>query len=293
MQRTPPAFRWYGGKTELAKKIIALMPNLPVYVEPYGGAASVLLARKPAKSEVYNDLSLDVVNFFRMLQDKEKRKAIRMKLAFTPFAKAEYLKALDILRTSTNLDERSWALFVAQNQSLHHAHAQNPGDWARSKTSTGGMANDVSRWWKKMGYFSFWIKRFARVQIDCNDAFECIKYWDSKNTLFYIDPPYVTSTRQFKKRYKFEYTDAQHRALVRVLLSLEGAVVLSGYNTSIYAELELKGWDRKEFVLANKSAGVIKHMRKRGKGSGAMYAPREEIIWRNPYCIMRKEEEKK
>ena len=64
------ALRWHGGKWILAPWIIAHFPPHRVYTEAFGGGASVLLRKGRAKSEVYNDLDSEVVNLFRVLQDR-------------------------------------------------------------------------------------------------------------------------------------------------------------------------------------------------------------------------------
>jgi DNA adenine methylase len=66
----PPArtaLRFYGAKWRLAPWVIAHLPPHTCYVEPFGGAAGVLLRKPPAPYEVYNDLDGDVVGFFRVV----------------------------------------------------------------------------------------------------------------------------------------------------------------------------------------------------------------------------------
>lgn len=89
-------------------------------------------------------------------------------------------------------------------------------------------------------------------------------------TLVYADPPYVLATRTSSKRYRFDYTDAQHRELLEVLRALPAAVIVSGYPSELYAT-ELAGWrtftfqamtrggPRTEQVWCNFPAGEVAH----------------------------------
>ncbi|XQQ06065.1 MAG: DNA adenine methylase [Leptolyngbya sp. IPPAS B-1204] len=81
------AFGWYGGKFNHLNWLLPLLPDVTHYCEPFGGSAAVLLNRKPAPVETYNDLDGEVVNFFRVLRDSQEE-LIRA-IGLTPFAREE------------------------------------------------------------------------------------------------------------------------------------------------------------------------------------------------------------
>jgi len=87
-----PILRYHGGKWKLAPWIISLMPPHRIYVEPFGGAASVLMRKDRSYAEVYNDQWDTVVNVFRVMRDPEKAERLRFLLELTPFSRAEFME---------------------------------------------------------------------------------------------------------------------------------------------------------------------------------------------------------
>lgn len=83
-----PVVRYHGGKWKIADWIVANLPPHRVYVEPFGGAASVLMKKPRAFAEVYNDLDSEMVNLFRTVRDRGGELAEKLRL--TPFAREEF-----------------------------------------------------------------------------------------------------------------------------------------------------------------------------------------------------------
>ena len=93
-----PAFPWLGGKGWLVQKIAHRLPrNNTCYVEPFAGAAAMLLALPPSPVEVLNDRNRDLVGFYRVMQEDRLRTALLERLRWTPYAREEYVRALDLL----------------------------------------------------------------------------------------------------------------------------------------------------------------------------------------------------
>ena len=82
--------RYFGGKWAIAPWIIEHMPAHRVYVEPFGGAASVLLRKPRSKIEVYNDLDDEIVGIFQLLQDPAQCARLIRMLARTPYSRREF-----------------------------------------------------------------------------------------------------------------------------------------------------------------------------------------------------------
>src|SRR5690606_12218956 len=83
---------YYGGKGRSWRRIIPHFPPHHTYVEPFGGAANVLLNKPPSAVEVYNDIDSNVVTIFRVLRDYPDE--LRRALALTPYSREEYVRCL-------------------------------------------------------------------------------------------------------------------------------------------------------------------------------------------------------
>lgn len=263
----------------LFKKILPYL-NTPhtVYVEAYGGGASVLLNKPPSPVEVLNDIDSEVVNIFRVLQDEVKFKELKHRLEWTLYSRAEFVKAIDIVQNGNVTDPvlRAWAFFVAQNQGFSGMNSRNfsKGSWSRSLVINKGIsfANKVST-------LELIKERLKNVQVDNIDAIACIQYWDSSDTLFYLDPPYIHDTRILKEAYQHETDDAHHRQLVNTLLTIKGQAVLSGYAHEIYKPLLEQGWHKVEIDTVCRAAGKTRESKLRGEGAARQHAKRVEVLY--------------
>lgn len=261
--------QWVGGKGTQLHELLGLIPYTERYVEPYGGGASVLFNRRPSPVEVYNDLNENVVTLFRVVRDEEMFRRFERLVEATLFSKAEFARALSVLTEDEDPVHRAWALYTIQNQGISGKHHKTVGNWSRSLQDS----KNTDRWWGRFEKLVALHTRLRNVQIDCQDAFDCMTYWDSSGTTFYIDPPYVLSTRD-QEYYEFETDDDHHAKLVDVLLGLEGAVVLSGYSHPLYEPLVDAGW-------AVDCYSTVAHAR---ITSGAKPS-RVEMVWRNPQAF--------
>ena len=234
------AFAYYGGKTAHLDFLFSHLPeDAKHYCEPFAGSATVLLNRRPAKVETLSDLDGDIVDFFRVLRDEGKAKKLRHMLKNTPYSRAEYLGSVE--RTG-DIVEDSRRFFVRMGQGFLPKNA-NPTTW-RVATATD---NKVGTWNETVAKLTDAMeairKRLLRVQLENRPALDVIRIHDSPDTLFYLDPPYVFSSRAKggSGGYSSEMTDDDHRKLAEALRGVEGRVALSGWESELYDEL-YEGW---------------------------------------------------
>lgn len=244
---TRPALRYHGGKWRLAPWIISHFPQHRVYVEPFGGGASVLLRKPRSYAEVYNDLDGEVVNVFRVLRDQSLAAEMERALRLTPFAREEFAAAY---KPSDDPVERARRALVRSYMGFGSAGfnaAHSTGFRHNTRRPGTTPAQDWANYPEQVQHFT---ERFASVVIDQRNAMDLLPIHDGQDTLFYVDPPYPHSTRGavsgVRQKYRHEMTDDQHRELAQALHEIKGMVVLSGYPCALYDQELYPDWHRVE-----------------------------------------------
>ena len=263
-----PVLRYLGGKWRLAPRIIQHFPPHRTYVEPFGGAASVLLQKQRSYAEVYNDLDGEVVNLFRVLRDRAFAAELVRQVEATPFARAEFETAYVGTRDPVERARRLVVRSYMGHGNISYRRDRTTGFRRNSNRSGTTPAHD---WANLPPALSSIASRLVGVVIEERSALELIEHFDSPETLIYADPPYIHATRSQKRcrlapstGYAHEMDDGAHAALLAMLLDAESMVVLSGYATPLYDEM-LSGWRRLELDT---------------HADGAR--PRTEVLWINP-----------
>ncbi len=259
------AFGWYGGKFSHLDWLLPLLRSCHHYCEPFGGSAAVLLNRAPSPVETYNDIDGEVSNFFRVL--REKGGELIRAIGLTPFSREEFFIACSTNGHKIPDLERARRFFIRARQvRTGLAQTASIGRWANCKnTSRAGMSGVVSRWLGSIETLPAIAERLLRVQIENRPALEVIRLYDSKDTLFYCDPPYPHSSRNDNKAYSAEMTDEQHRQLATALHRVRGNVAVSGYRCDLMDALY------KNFKRHDATTKMCHSVKK----------PRREALWVN------------
>ena len=238
-----PALRYYGGKWLLARWIVRQFPAHRVYVEPFGGAASVLLRKQRSRHEVYNDLNLDLVNFFRVVRNPVTARKLIAALKTTPYSRHEFNQAYAPAELPV---ERARQLVIRSLMGF--------GGHGASRVSRTGFRWQVSK--KAHPYALDWlnypqslkmvVERLRGIVIEHKPAAQIIQAYDAADTLFYVDPPYLWETRSKNAKYagySHEMTNEDHENLLNQLRKTKGKVVLSGYDSPLYNDM-LSDWQK-------------------------------------------------
>ncbi len=241
-----PVIRYFGGKWILAPWIISYFPPHKVYVEPFGGAASVLMQKKRSYAEVYNDLCGEIVSLFRILRDGYSSAKLEKALRLTPFARDEFNEAYEVsadpIENARRLIIRAYMGFGTDG---HCTANGKTGFRANSNRSGTTPAHD---WANFPGEIQKFTERLSGVVIENRPAIEIMKQQDGDETLFFLDPPYVHETRSKKKNYNFEMTDDDHKELLEFIKTMKGMVILCGYKSEVYNQLDWHSFDRPSFA---------------------------------------------
>jgi len=257
--------RWIGGKGKMTKKILPFFPRHKRYVEAFGGGASLLLAKRPVRFEVYNDLNTNLVQLFRDLQ--RSGQLVFTAVALTPFSRREQRHARE------HLDRSGADVLVAYRQSFG------------GKISGYGIdrsGSTVRGYWSNVNNLRRLSRRLENVTILSQDGLDVIRQYDSPETLHYLDPPYVPDSWTNEDVYSGHLmTREQHQELVELLLTVKGMVVLSGYPNDVYAPLT-EAWTTHEFSVSCSVAARTQSHGLKGSGNVKKQQPRTECLWLNP-----------
>lgn len=260
--------KYHGGKSYLARWIISLMPRHLTYCEPYFGGGAVLFARDPddeslwfpphkGVSEVVNDINGELTNFWRVLQSVDTWKDFCRIVQAVPFSGIEYADSEKAVVFGSDVD-RAVNFFVRNRQSLA---GRMKGFTGITKTRTRSrMNNEVSAWLNAVAGLPEAHNRLRRVLIlPEGPATNVIYKFDLPETLFYLDPPYVHSTRATTGDYSHEMDEMGHRELLATITHPKRTAkfMLSGYDCALYREF-LGSWTRHTFDVPNQASGAKK-----------------------------------
>jgi len=214
--------KWVGGKRNLRKELVSIMPKHTQYVEVFAGAIWVLLEKEPTKIEIINDINGDLINFYRVIQNKNKCEQLIERIYFLPKSREIFDifdKQLEMKRDE--LGEINRAVMFYYLLKLVFG-----GRFDRKKKSFC-VPNDGR---KNINYDKFpdefleLHERLKNVYIEKEDYKYILKKYDRHDGLFFLDPPYLDTTEH---NYGVNFNIEEYSLLKSKLDDIKGKFILT------------------------------------------------------------------
>ncbi len=262
-------FSYPGGKSRSVETIIDILPNRKIYVEPFGGSAAVLLARRPSELEVFNDRYAGVVAFYRVVRDEQKLTLLLDRLRTIIHAREEFRWCKDTWQNCTDDVERA-ARWYYMTMCSFGSLGRNFG------RATSGKNTMVAKIRNKFPEFWPLHNRIKDVTFENADWSQMITDFDQEDCVFYMDPPYLTA---HKGTYKNEMSYDEHRRLLDTIMDMDAYVAVSGFSNELYDKYT---WDERHTWDVAQSIKAMAFTDENYKADDAGNKTRqshEEVLW--------------
>lgn len=250
-----PIVKYFGGKFYLSNKLLPLFPSHSIYIEPFLGAGSILINKSISQFEIGNDLNNNMIDIWKACQNGSLYNEIKnIEYSQDNFEKAK---------------QGQFSSYVNEYILRRMSRCGLMKDFAWSARLRGGQPGDINAWESAKDNLIKIQNRIKSVQFNNTDALELIRDFNHPSVLFYLDPPYLKSTRTTGKEYNnYEMPENIHISLLNCIVTSKAQIIISGYNSDLYSTY-LSKWNKYEFELANHSGQNKKKQR------------RVEVAWTN------------
>ncbi len=213
---------YLGNKYGCLHSILPHLPYTDKWIDVFGGSGAVTIARKRSKFEVYNDRHSGLVSFYKCIQDPDRLDRLISTIELMPHSRELFIYSKETYEQDKD-DVMRAAKYYYMVQCSFNGRGQYFGRDLGGKNSV----------WKKihenLSMFSTLHSRFENVLIENLDWRTCFKDFDSRDAVFYLDPPYIDGNF-----YQHNMSKKDHIEMCQRIFQLEGFVALSGYENAIY-----------------------------------------------------------
>lgn len=230
---------YFGGKFPHLKFLINLFPRGNYhFVDMMCGAANVALNVNYPLITV-NDINDEIINLFYVL--RERQDEFLQKVYFTPFSRREIENIVEDRLKGIEIQcpvERARRYFARCQLGYGANGSQNNHKGTGFEYSIqASNFYKVDNWNLKIKILAVIADRLRTFQIESRDSLELFDRINRAGVIAYFDPPYLLSTRKFKKRYMHEHEDDFHIRLSEKVKNAKCYVAISGLDSPLYREL--------------------------------------------------------
>jgi DNA adenine methylase len=229
--KTPVTY--YGGKQNMVKHILPLIPKHNLYCEPFAGGAAIFFAKENSLVNILNDTNRELINFYQVV--KNNFIGLEKEIQISLYSRDLHRKASVIYNNPDMFNEikRAWALWILSNQGFA---SQLDSSWGYEKLKNTTVKKFEN---KKKAFTIDLAMKLQEVQIECADALYVIRSRDTEEAFFYVDPPYYNSDMGHYDGYSLD----DFEALLKLLSEIKGKFMLSSYPSPILEQYSKQfGW---------------------------------------------------
>ena len=231
-----------GGKYYLTSWLTQHMPEHVCYVEPFCGAGHLLFSKESSQVEILNDIDSHLIGFFELLKDDTKRSKLIQTLDNMLYSRRLWQEIRSRWKQGNlpqdEVERAAWWFYLNRTT---FSGDQKRGGFAIPST-TG--RNPVQSFRNAVDSLKAIAGRLRNVCIENLPYAEVIRRYDSEDTFFNCDPPYLNTEHYYGKG-NFALDD--HRTLAELLYGIKGHAMVSHYSNELYDEL-YQGWNRYEYA---------------------------------------------
>ncbi len=240
---------YFGGKRQAINNIIPLFPPHKHYCELFFGGGSIFFAKPKAMLNSINDIDAELYNFYKVLQDDKKLEKLIYLLELSPHCQKDLQESKKYLKENkfTKIDVERARKFYTLTQYSFACKKEAFGFSVRCNR----MLN--TKLINKLKNFTQIAEKLKGVQIFNQDYLKLIKKLDSKDTFFYLDPPYPETAQ---KCYKGKFSVSDFDILLKTLSKIKGKFLVSCYKNEALTPTINKYKFREYFF--NKNVGLCK-----------------------------------
>ena len=230
----PVILPYWGGKVQLSRQLVAMMPPHNRYIEVFAGGLSMFFRKKKCKYNVVNDRDNDIVNLYESIRTEfdefshHFRYLIKSRELFNKF-KAVIKNDKDIsIPNPKRAAEYYFIIKCAFNNNFH-----NP--ISKSQEWNINFLKDIN----------YSKQYFDTVMVENFDFRELIKRYPPKEDDFwYLDPPYIAATER-KDYYFFTFNNQDHKDMLGILRTINdnGGKFMVSYDDRNEVEALLKEFE--------------------------------------------------
>ena len=225
----------------MANTVISYFPLHQTYVELFGGGGVIMLNKPLSHVEVYNDINKNLVNFYRVIRDKEKFKIFYEVIKLMPYARTEYYDALNSLEKGDDVDG-AIKFFIVARMSFGGKFGRG---WGYEKfTSTNSISSAVNAWLTSIEGLPYISNRLRKVQIDNRDYKVMMETFNDPQVFIYADPPYLNTLSDDWGTYE-PWDEMGHKEFLTRCLKSKSKIMISGLPSKLYDNM-LSTWERVE-----------------------------------------------